>query len=127
MAIRLEFIDFIIPIEKIDLVYPGGFSKLKEDFLMDGNVTERFWHDKYLFRDGAMNAIDIERLVEEWENLGLEGIVEINGQKQWKDFCVVEGMFGGPTLPCDWLVYDGDNNCVYLKNKPKGELIGAID
>lgn len=126
MAIKLEFIDIIIPIAKVDLVYPGGFSQLKKDYSIDGNVTGRHWHDQYLFRDGAMNPMDIEELVTEWEKLGLKGIVEINGQKQWKDFCVVEGMYDGPTLPCDWLVYEDDNNCVYFKGSPKGDLIGPI-
>ena len=29
MAVRCEFIDFIIPIENTDQVYPGGFEKYK--------------------------------------------------------------------------------------------------
>lgn len=123
MAIKCEFIDFIIPIDKIDLVYPGGFRKFKEDHIR--GFSGRLYHDDFLFRDGAMNHMDIERLVNEWEALGLKGIIEIDGKKQWLDFCVVEGMFGGLTLPCDWLEYEGENNCVYLKGKPKGEIIGS--
>ena len=73
-----------------------------------------------------MNPMDIESLIEEWEKLGLKGIAEVNGQKIWKDFCVLEGGNGGPSLPCDWLVYDGNNNCVYLREMPEGELIGPI-
>ena len=30
MAVRCEFIDFIIPIKNIDKVYPGGFKKFKD-------------------------------------------------------------------------------------------------
>lgn len=127
MAIALEFIDFIIPIKKIDLVYPGGFNQLKKDYGIVGNSSGRFWHDDYLFRDGAMNPMDITSIVDEWEKLGLKGVVELNGQRQWKDFCVVEGMMGGPTLPCDWLNYDSDDDCVYFNEKPKGEIIGPID
>lgn len=127
MAIKLEFIDFVIPIKNIDLVYPGGFTQLKKDYSIDGNVSGRFWYDKYLFRDGAMNPMDIELLVTEWEKLGVKGIVEVNGQKQWKDFCVVEGMFGGPTLTCDWLIYDNEDNCVYFNEMPKGDLVGPIE
>lgn len=29
MAVHCEFIDFIIPIAKIDAVYPGGFKAFK--------------------------------------------------------------------------------------------------
>jgi hypothetical protein len=71
-----------------------------------------------------MNSMDIERLVKLWEKRGLKGIIEVNGQDQWQDFCVVEGLFGGSTLPCDWLSYDAEDNSVYLKEKPKGDLIG---
>lgn len=31
MVISCKFIDLIIPISKIDLVYEGGFSKFKKD------------------------------------------------------------------------------------------------
>jgi len=123
MAIQCEFIDFIIPINKIDLVYPGGFRKFKEDHIQ-GFSGGRLYHDNFLFRDGAMNHKDINLLIKEWEALGLKGKTVIDGQKQWLDFCVVEGMFAGPTLPCDWLEYDSENNCVFLKGKPQGKLIG---
>lgn len=124
MAIQCEFIDFIIPIKKIDLVYPGGFTKFKEDHAMSGNVKGKLWHDQFLFRDGAMSPMDIRNLVEKFESLGLKGTVEINGKMQWQDFCVVESKFDEPTLPCNWLQYDRDSNCVYLKTKPKGVVIG---
>jgi hypothetical protein len=42
MAIKLEFIDFVIPIKNIDRVYPGGFTKLKQDYAIIGNVSGRF-------------------------------------------------------------------------------------
>lgn len=115
MAIRCEFIDFIIPIKNIDLVYPGGFIKYKQDHIQ--GFSGRLWHDEFLFRDGAMSPRDIEVLVQEWEALGLQGVVEINGKKQWKDFCISEGMFGGPTLPCNWLEYDAKTNSAHFKGQ----------
>ena len=122
MAIQCEFIDLIIPIDKIELVYTGGFKKFKEDHIQ--GFSGRLYHDNFLFRDGAMCNEDIKILVNEWEALGLKGLVEIDGQKQWVDFCIVEGMFLGIVYQCDWLEYNSENNCVYLKGKPKGELIG---
>lgn len=47
------------------------------------------------------------------------------GQKVWKDLCVFESMFGGATLPCDWIAYDRANRCVYLKGHPVGPVVGS--
>lgn len=127
MAVMCEFIDFIVPIKNIDRVWDGGFKGFKEEFkeMFEG----RYWHDKYLFRDGAMNPIDIRERVTWWEGYGLEGIVEVKGEKRWKDFCVVEGMGNGATLPCDWLGfecrYTPFYSCfVWYKGFPKGKVIG---
>jgi hypothetical protein len=101
MAVALEFIDFIVPRSAIEEKYPGGWEKCLKDHAE--LIGRRVWHDEHLFRDGAMNPRDIQILVEEWIDLGFEAFVEIDGQKHWKDCCVVEHMFGGPTLPCDWI------------------------
>jgi hypothetical protein len=101
MAVALEFIDFIVPRSAIEEKYPGGWEKCLKDHAE--LIGRRVWHDEHLFRDGAMNPRDIQILVEEWIDLGFEALVEIDGQKHWKDCCVVEHMFGGPTLPCDWI------------------------
>lgn len=104
MSIKCECIDLIIPISNIDNVYPGGFEQYKSDFAED--FGGRLWHDEFLFRDGAMNSIDIQLLVNQWEKLGLKGIIKIDGKKKWKDFCIVQSIMGGPTLPCDWIDFD---------------------
>jgi hypothetical protein len=122
MAVRCEFIDLIIPIENIDKVFEGGFEEFKE--MESEYFGDVLWHDDYLFRTGAMNPRDIHQLIAQWEDEGLIGVIEENGVKKWKDMCVVEGMFSGPTLPCDWLSFDAENNCVYMTGKPKGEIIG---
>jgi hypothetical protein len=111
----------IIPIENINKVYPGGFSEFKENSF--ALFSRKFWNDQFLIRYGATNPRDTEFLAKKLEQLGLIGIIEKDGQKQWKDFCVVEGMFGGLTLKCDWIEYDSAENCVYMKGKPKGELV----
>ncbi len=74
----------IIPIENIDKVYPGGFKKIREDNL--GDFSKRLWNDDFLFRDGAMSPMDIEFMIKKWEDLGLVGVIEKEGQKQWKDY-----------------------------------------
>lgn len=117
MAVELEFINLIIPIEKIEKYYPGGFNKYKKD--NSQAIGRRIWYDNLIVRDGAMNPMDIEYLIKEWEQYGLVGIVEIEGIKQWKDLCVVDFLIG-ITLPCKWLLKK--DNYVYhekdhLQNK----------
>jgi len=122
MAIHCEFIDLIIPIANINKVYPGGFVKYKSDNIE--GFSGRLWHDDYLFRDGAMDGGVMQSLCQEWEQRGLQGAVETNGRMQWKDFCVVENLFRGPTLPCDWIEFDPETISVFFKGQPKGEIIG---
>ncbi|PTM07333.1 MAG: hypothetical protein DA443_09690 [Bacteroidetes bacterium] len=124
MAVCLEFIDLIIPIEAIERVYPGGFVKWKQDEGVEGQVSGRYWYDEYLLRDGAMGPQVMEDMVREWEQRGLTALAMENGQRVWKDVCVVEGLFRGPTLPCDWLVYDERDRVAYMKGTPRGEVIG---
>jgi hypothetical protein len=69
MAVRFEFIDFIIPISNIERVYPGGFKQFKKD--KEQLFNGRLWHDEFLLRDGAMSDSDIEYLIKYWEEMGL--------------------------------------------------------
>ena len=122
MAIYLEFIDLIIPISNIDKVYAGGFAQFKQDNIKSFGL--KMWHDDFLYRDGAMGALDMQFLCEKWEAIGLKGMIEIEGQRKWVEFCVFEGLFGGATLTCDWLEYDRKSNIVYLKGQAPGEIKG---
>lgn len=123
MAIALEFIDFIVPISVIRAKYPSGWQKYLDDHrhLIGGRV----WYDEHLLRDGAMNPSDIESLVEEWAALGFQLTEEIDGQKVGRDACVVESMFGGTTLPCEWLGIDAKRRCAYLNGQEPGKIIGC--
>lgn len=122
MAVRLEFINLIVPIKIIEKHCENGFKGFLED--VKEMIGGKIWYDEHLFRDGAMNPMDIESLVDFWTNKGLTPYEEKDGQKCWKDMCAVEGMFGGPTLPCNWIVFDRENNCVHLKGHEKGKIIG---
>ena len=113
MSIKCDCIDFIIPIININKVYPGGFEKYKSD-----NIEAFDWrysHDKFLFRNGAMNRIDIELIKEEWEKLGLKGKFRNGSIEKWKDYCIFESMFGDPIPPCDWLIFDSVTKTVSYK------------
>jgi hypothetical protein len=98
MAIRIAFINLIIPIENIEKHYSGGFTQYKKD------NENRFVHDNYLVMKGAMSPWDMESHAKDCEAFGLVGVVEKDGVKHWQDFCVVEWE---PTLPCDWLLQKG--------------------
>ena len=121
MAIKTEFIDFIVSVAAIRAKYPGGWEACLKDHapLIGGRV----WYDDYLFRDGAMSPHDIGMLVEEWTALGLTGRAQVDGQDCWIDFCVHESMFGGATLPCAWLVRHGSWSVAHVDD-PGSAVIG---
>ena len=123
MAVMLEFIDLIVPIETIREKYPGGWAACLEDH--EAVLGSRVWHDDYLFRDGTMSPRDMESLVQYWAQLGLQASEVRNGQTVWKDLCVVECMFGGATQACDWLVVDRKQRTAYLKGTDPGKVVGS--
>ena len=120
MAIATEFIDFIVPIEVIRKKYPGGWEQCLKDH--ESSIGGRIWFDEHLFRDGAMNPMDMKDIVERWEHMGFQLYEEKSGIKYWKDVCVFEGMLGGVTLKCDWLEVDRKNRSVFLKGTEPGEV-----
>ena len=83
MAVGLEYISLIVPIDKIEQYYPGGLEKYKGDNKQ--SIGGSIWYDDYLVRDGAMNNYDVGRLIREWESYGLKGVVEVDGLIQWKE------------------------------------------
>ena len=68
MAIALEFLDFVVPLERIRQKYPGGWDQCLKDH--ERLIGGRVWFDEYLLRDGAMNPADIESLVDLWGRAG---------------------------------------------------------
>ena len=61
-------------------------------------------------------------LVEWWNEKGFDAHNE--GEKpKWLDFCVVQSIFGGPTMPCDWIEVRG--RTAHLKDESIGHLVGS--
>lgn len=123
MAVALEFIDFIVPIELFKAKYSGGWERCVREHtdLIGGRV----WYDEYLFRDGAMGPADIEALVTKWTDLGFEPMTTAAGQRAWKDCCVTERMFGGPTLPCGWIEITESGEAAFLKGTKPEKIVGG--
>ncbi|MBL8421311.1 MAG: hypothetical protein JNK92_11825 [Dechloromonas sp.] len=69
-----------------------------------------------------MNPTDIGSLVEKWSALGFEPTENRDGNPVWKDFCVIESLFGGPTLPCDWIEISNDGSSAHMKGSEPGEI-----
>ena len=125
MAIALEFIDLIVPVACIRQKYPGGWAQCLKDHqhLIGGRV----WHDGHLFRDGAMNPHDIQSLVDKWQSLGFQPIAERDGLRFWRDLCVVEYLYGGPTMPCDWIMVARDGRSAHLKGTNPDRIFTRLD
>lgn len=122
MAVRLQFIDFLVPIATIRAKYPGGWENCLADHA--GLVGGRVWYDEHLFRDGAMNPLDIRYLVDRWKALGFMPMAERDGGKCWEDVCVVESLLGGATLPCAWIEVDRELRIAYLRGTDPGPIVG---
>lgn len=69
-----------------------------------------------------MSVRDIEFLIQEWIDLGLTPLERVDGVVKFKDLCIVD-MFSGVTRPCDWIEYSSEENILFMKGKPKGEII----
>jgi hypothetical protein len=121
MAVQLEFINLIVRIETIKAKYPGGWEACLEDHR--DAIGGRIWFDDHLFRDGAMNPMDMQFLVTCWESLGFETNRDVDGTIVWQDVCVADYL-NGNSRPCDWLLHMETGRAVYLKGTEPGPVIG---
>ena len=74
-----------------------------------------------------MNPHDIEPLVKKWEDFGFETMVLRDGEQIWKEVCVVESIFGGLTLHCDWLTVNQEPGVfpiAFLTGTKPGSIVG---
>jgi hypothetical protein len=122
MAIACEFLSVLIPIKNIETHFLGGFAAFENEYqILCGRAPQS---DGDLVREGAMSPMDVDEIVTYWRKKGLTPMESLpDGSKKWKDLCVVEAMFGGPTLPCDWIEFSSRDRCAWLKCEPKGEIV----
>jgi hypothetical protein len=122
MAVRLEFIDVLVPVYVIEERYPGGFHQCLADH--QSLIGRRMWHDGRLLRDGALDPKGAMALVEGWQTLGVEPLMWIDRKLAWKEVCVVDSAAGGPTVACDWLDWDPKQRIAWLRGAARGVVVG---
>ena len=125
MAIVLEFINLLVRRSTIEEKYPGGWAGCLRDYQYE--IGGRVWYDDHLFRDGAMNPLDMKMIVEEWERLGFTTQADVEGKTVWQDVCVMEERSLGPIPPCEWIEVDHRRGVAYLAGTEPGEAIGRGD
>ena len=124
MAVRLEFIDVLVPVHVIEEKYPGGFGQCLAD--LGPLVGRRVWHDGALLRDGALDPDGARTVVEGWQALGIEPLQWIDRRLHWHELCVVDVVAGGPTVGCEWLEWDPAQRIAWLRGGPRGGIVGRV-
>lgn len=105
MAIQLECINVIIPLSVLRKC--SAIENIEQFLNETAYPGSGCWHDGHLYREGAMNPMDAALIVEKWKLMGLKITKGRGVDKVWHEICVVD-TFSGPTLPCSWLHYDGE-------------------
>jgi hypothetical protein len=125
MAVQVQFITIVVPIERINTsTEPGGFTGLLQREA--DSVGKCFWHDKHLYATAVMSPMDAQYVMKHWEAKGLVARTSMGESRRWKDLCVVD-YYQGPTLPCDWLEWDAASHSVWHKGTERGQLIKPDD
>jgi len=101
MTVSVEFISIVVRKLAVEEKWQGGvkaYKRWKGPF--NGAVYDE---DQFLLKEGTMNPVEAQDICREYEAFGLQG--RSADGTTWIDFCVVDELTG-PTLKCDWIVYD---------------------
>jgi hypothetical protein len=120
--VQLEFLNLVIPVQRIRDLYPGGWEAYLGDNLK--RIGRVFWYDQTLVRaTGCMDSDEVDGLIARYTDLGFTATETIDGATFWKDFCVVDA-FGFSQHQCPWIVVNGDERIAYLRGAEQGEVVG---
>lgn len=121
MAILIEFVNLIIPIEKINQSnLEGGFDTIKKEY--DHLIGKAVWFDKYLFRMGWMDTWMLDGKINFWKKSGLVPSEKINGKEYWKDMIVISTGLDRFITNCDWIETDLSRRVVWLKGTDPNDI-----
>ena len=119
MPIQLECLNLVIPIHKLKKKCAKVLGDI-DTFLDQAQSQDGIWFDEHLYREGAMNSLDLMLRLEKWKKAGLKLTRKRSGVVEWDDLCVVDS-FSGPTLPCRWLKYNSVKLSAWLAGTPRND------
>jgi len=119
-AIRLEFQNLVVPVQRIQDLYPGGWS----GFIADNaeRIGRTVWFSSSLARvGGAMDPEMADALIQRWTDLGFTATEVVDGRTQWRDLVLVDA-FGFSQYNCPWIMVA--ERVAWLRGK---ERDGVVD
>ena len=120
MPVRLEFLNLVVPVARVQELYPGGWSGFIADHAK--RLGRTVWFSSSLVRaGGAMDPEMADGLMQRWSDLGFTATEVVEDRKQWKDFLLVDA-FGRCLYPCPWIMIDGA--VAWLRGTEMGEVVG---
>lgn len=118
MSIAVDSLNVIIPVERLNQAWPGGF----EAFICS-HPENLDWHDGILARKGARDPAELERILRFYEGLGLKSCSTGGRKECWQDICVLDAS-QTEQPPCPWLSYDPERHCAALKGREGSPILG---
>ena len=121
VAIKLQYLTIVVRREALRRCkdIPPYLAMFNQD---GGIFLDTTWYDDHLWCETVMNGFDVEEVIAELEDYGLQ--VPPDGEAVSDDVCLAESQWG-PSAQCDWLAYDPSDNCVWLAGTEKGRVIGG--
>lgn len=121
MAVKLEFVNLIIPIKNINnSKFEGGFQALIDEHR--NSIGYSVWFDKHLFRIGSMDTWFIDGEINFWIEQGLTPLKKIDGVEHWCDLFAYSSGFNQFIPNCDWIEINNYRNIAWLKGEEIGEI-----
>jgi len=81
-VLRIEFICLVVNRRSLDQIYPGGSNEFIKDWGPFNGRSSAY--DDDLIKFGAMDPAVIDDLIRRLEDLGLVGLSQESGIKEWK-------------------------------------------
>jgi hypothetical protein len=120
MAVAVWGFTIVIPIRSIELGLPGGFQGWLEEY--SSRIGGSIWCDDRL---AALTHYDPEHAAEVADSFFKRGFRSKSASAALDDelLCsVVDSQLGLQFSACNWLEFDPDFPCAWLKGSPRGHV-----